>query len=120
VVDCTAWGPIRMLKRPGHPDPLGKLLARYLEDSRQLVDQLRHAIESNDPATLQTIAHRLKSSSATLGALTMAARCKELEALGLSHRIEEASDHFRHLERDFEAVCSVFQATLKKETPHDT
>ncbi len=118
VVDYKVWEPIRMLKRPGHPDPLGKLLARYLEDSRLLVDQLRHAVESNDPATLHSIAHRLKSSSAALGALTLAARCKELETLGRSHRVEGASDHFRHLERDFEAVCSIFQATLNKETPH--
>jgi PAS domain S-box-containing protein len=118
VVDYKAWEPIRMLKRPGHPDPLGKLLARYLEDSRLLIEQLRHAVESNDPATLHSVAHRLKSSSATLGALTLAARCKELEALGRSHRVEGASDHVRHLERDFEAVCSIFQATLNKETPH--
>jgi CheY-like chemotaxis protein/HPt (histidine-containing phosphotransfer) domain-containing protein len=120
VVDYSAWDPIRMLKRPGHPDPLGKLLARYLEDSRKLVDQLRHAVESNDPSTLHTVAHRLKSSSSTLGALTVAARCKELEALGRSHQIEGASDHVRHLERDFEAVCSIFQATLNKETSHET
>jgi CheY-like chemotaxis protein len=119
VVDCTAWEPIRQLKRPGNPDPLGKVLARYLEDSRQLVDQLRHAIESNDPATLHAVAHRLKSSSATLGALTVAARCKELEALGRSHRIEDASDQFRQLEQDFDAVCSVFEAALKKETSQD-
>lgn len=119
VVDCTAWESIRMLKRPGHPDPLGKLLAKYLEDSRQLVEQLRHAIESNDSATLHAVAHRLKSSSATLGALTMAAHCKELEAMGRSHRIEGASDRFRHLERDFDAVCSIFQATITKELPHD-
>jgi len=119
VVDYNAWDPIRMLKRPGHPDPLGKLLARYMEDSRKLVDQLRQAVASNDPATLHTVAHRLKSSSATLGAMTVAAHCKELEALGRSHRIEGASDHFRHLERDFEAVCSIFQATLNKETAHD-
>ncbi|MEK6641505.1 MAG: response regulator [Nitrospirota bacterium] len=119
VVDYSAWTPIRMLKRPGHPDPLGKLLARYVEDSRKLVDQLRQAVASNDPATLHTIAHRLKSSSATLGAMTVAAHCKELEALGRSHRIEGASDHFRRLERDFEAVCSVFQTTLNKEKAHD-
>ncbi len=120
VVDYGAWQPIRMLKRPGHPDPLSKLLARYLEDSRQLIDQLRHAIESNDPAVLQAVAHRLKSSSATLGALTVAARCKELEALGRDHRIEGAPDRFRQLERDFDAVCSVFQAALNKEPSHDT
>ena len=91
-----------------------------MEDSRKLVDQLRQAVASNDPATLHAVAHRLKSSSATLGALTIAARCKELEALGRSHQIEGALDHFQHLERDFEAVCSVFQATLNKETSHDT
>ncbi|HEY6260449.1 MAG TPA: response regulator, partial [Nitrospiraceae bacterium] len=119
VVDYAAWQPIRMLKRPGHPDPLGKLLAKYLDDSRQLVDQLRHAIESNDPAALNAVAHRLKSSSATLGALTVAARCKELEALGRDRRIEEAPDRFRQLERDFDAVCSVFQAALNKEPFHD-
>jgi hypothetical protein len=28
-------------------------------------------------------------------------------------------DHFQHLERDFEAVCSIFQATLNKEKSHD-
>ncbi len=61
---------------------------------------------------LQAVAHHLKSSSATLGALTVAARCKELEALGRSQRIEGAADHFRHLERDFEAVCAIFRQEL--------
>ncbi len=120
VVDFAAWEPIRRLKRPGDPDPLGKLLARYLEDSRQLVDQLRHAIASNDPAALHAMAHRLKSSSAVLGALTVAAHCKALEALGRDRRIEEAPDRFQQLERDFAAVCSVFQAALNKEMSHDT
>lgn len=119
VVDYTAWEPIRMLKRPGHPDPLVQLLALYLEDSRLLVGQLRRAIESNDPATLHAVAHRLKSSSAALGALTVAARCKELEALGRDHRIDDAPDRFRHLERDFDAVCSVFQTAINKETSHE-
>ncbi|NOT22104.1 MAG: response regulator [Nitrospiraceae bacterium] len=120
VVDFAAWEPIRMLKRPGHPDPLVKLLARYLEDSRQMVDQLRQAIASNDPAALHAVAHCLKSSSATLGALTVAAHCKELEALGRDRRIEGAPDRFRQLERDFDAVCSVFHTALNKETHHDT
>lgn len=119
LVDRSAWEPIRMLKRPGHPDPLGKLLATYVEDSRTLVEQLRQAIASKDSARLHALAHRLKSSSATLGALTLAAQCKELEALGREHRIEEAPDRFRELERDFLAVCSIFQAAINKETSHE-
>ena len=119
LVDCSAWESIRMLKRPGHPDPLGKLLATYVEDSRTLVEQLRQTIASKDSAMLHALAHRLKSSSATLGALSMAAHCKELEALGRDHRIEEAPDRFRELERDFTAVCSIFQAAINKETSHE-
>lgn len=119
LVDRSAWKPIRMLKRPGHPDPLGKLLATYVEDSRTLVEQLRQAIASKDSTMLHALAHRLKSSSATLGALTMATHCKELEALGRERRIEEAPDLFRELERDFTAVCSIFQAAINKETSHE-
>ncbi|MDP3599296.1 MAG: PAS domain S-box protein, partial [Nitrospirota bacterium] len=101
LVDRSAWEPIRRLKRPGHPDPLGKLLSTYMEDSRTLVEHLRQAIDCNDSARLHALAHRLKSSSATLGALSMAAHCKELEALGRDHRTEEAPEHLRQLERDF-------------------
>ncbi|MCE9536556.1 MAG: response regulator, partial [Nitrospirae bacterium] len=119
LVDYTAWEPIRMLKRPGHPDPLAKLLATYVEDSRTLVGQLRQAITAKDSAMLHALAHRLKSSSATLGALTLAAHCKELEALGRERRIETAPDRFRELERDFTAVCSIFQAAINKETSHE-
>ena len=119
LVNCSAWEPIRMLKRPGHPDPLGKLLATYVKDSRTLVAQLRQAIASKDSAMLHALAHRLKSSSATLGALTLAAQCKELEALGRERRIEEAPDRFLELERDFIAVCSIFQAAINKEASHE-
>lgn len=119
LVDRSAWEPIRMLKRPGHPDPLGKLLATYVKDSRTLVEQLRQAIASKDSTMLHALAHRLKSSSATLGAMTLATHCKELEALGRERRIEEAPDRFRELERDFTAVCSIFQAAINKETSHE-
>ena len=118
IVDFAAWTPIRMLKRPGYPDPLVKLLARYMKDSIPLVEQLRQAVQSNNPEELHTTAHRLKSSSAILGAMTLAAHCKELEALGLSGRIENASTLVGQLERDFESVCSIFHATLAKEN-HD-
>jgi CheY-like chemotaxis protein len=120
LVDRSAWEPIRMLKRPGHPAPLGKLLATYVEDSRTLVEQLRQAIASKDSAMLHAVAHRLKSSSATLGALTLAAQCKELEALGRERRIDEAPDRFRELERDFTAVCAIFLQELTSSSEEAT
>ncbi|MBH0204626.1 MAG: response regulator, partial [Nitrospira sp.] len=115
LVDFTAWEPIRMLARPGALSLLGKLLAAYLEDAPQLVDQLRKAIRSKDSSAIGSVAHQLKSSSAMLGALTVAARCSELEIMGRSRLIEDAQSRFTQLEQDFESVRSIFQAALIKE-----
>ena len=66
-IDKTTWAAIQALQRPGRPDILARVLATYLEDSRRLVEQIRVAVQSQDPVTLRQAAHRLKSSSGQLG-----------------------------------------------------
>ena len=53
----------------------------YLNDSRTLIEEIRTAVQTQDPVALAKAAHRLQSSSAQLGALATAAHCKELENL---------------------------------------
>ncbi|MCS6291098.1 MAG: Hpt domain-containing protein [Nitrospira sp.] len=64
-------------------------MATYLDDSRLLVGQIRTAVHAHDPVTLAQASHRLKSSSAQLGALTTAAHCRDLETLGRLARLDE-------------------------------
>lgn len=114
-MDPKALDGIRALQRPNRPDVLASVLRKYLDNSRDSVDALQNAIRANDPAGLQAVAHRLKSSSAQLGALAVAARCKELEALGAQKNLIEADRIWAELQSEYAAACAVFRNEIAKE-----
>ncbi|MBX3340640.1 MAG: PAS domain S-box protein [Nitrospira sp.] len=114
-MDPKALDGIRALQRPNRPDVLASVLRKYLDNSRDSVDALQDAIRANDPAGLQAVAHRLKSSSAQLGALAVAARCKELEALGAQKNLIEADRILVELQSEYAAACAVFRNEIAKE-----
>jgi len=62
----------------------------YLGDAPAAVAKLRGAIEINDASAVTAQAHRLKSSSAALGAVSAAALCHELEKAGRSGSLTDA------------------------------
>ena len=55
------------------------LVSVYVNDGLQAVSALYRAARSADRATLAHLAHKLKSSSAMVGAKTLASLCNELE-----------------------------------------
>jgi PAS domain S-box-containing protein len=113
-MDLKALDGIRALQRPNRPDILASVLRKYLDNSRGSMEALREAIRANDSAALQAIAHRLKSSSAQLGALAVAVHCKELEAMGIRKNLIDADRILDQLQSDYIAACSVFRQELTK------
>jgi PAS domain S-box-containing protein len=111
-IDKTAWASIELLQRPGRPDILARTLACYLEDSRRLVEQIRVAVATHDPETLHQAAHRLKSSSAQLGALATADYCRDLETLGRLAQLERAEEPLARLTEAHDAACAVMTQEL--------
>lgn len=114
-MDPKALDGIRALQRPNRPDVLAAVLRKYLDNSRDSVDALQNAIRANDPAGLQAVAHRLKSSSAQLGALAVAARCKELEAMGAQKNLIDADRILDELQSAYATACAVFRNEIAKE-----
>ena len=110
--DPAALARIRALQRPGRPDLIATVLSQYLESSRQSVESLRQALRTEEAEGLRAAAHRLKSSSAQLGALAVAAHCQELEQIGATHAFDRVAETFHKLERDYAKICSIFQAEL--------
>ena len=92
-------------------------LAAYLNDSRLLVEQIRTAVESHDATALSPAAHRLKSSSAQLGALATAGHCKELETLGRLTRIDEAAHLLSQLIEAHQFTCTAITSELQQRSP---
>ncbi len=114
VIDQEAWATIRALQRPGHPDIFVRVCAQYMKTSQETVNRIRLAVQSKDPEGLRVAAHQLKSSSAQLGAVALAADCRELEMMGASRELERAGETLSRLERHYEASCSALKDELSK------
>ncbi|MBD1862092.1 MULTISPECIES: PAS domain S-box protein [Trichocoleus] len=59
---------------------LVELIGSYLQETPKLIQSMQLASAQGDLALLRLLTHTLKSSSATLGAIRLAALCKELES----------------------------------------
>jgi HPt (histidine-containing phosphotransfer) domain-containing protein len=62
----------------------------YLGDAPAAVAKLRGSLQNNDASAVTAQAHRLKSSSAALGAVSAAALCHELEKAARSGSVADA------------------------------
>jgi HPt (histidine-containing phosphotransfer) domain-containing protein len=80
------------------------------------LNTLRQAIAGLDTGNLRKVAHSLKSSSANVGAETLAQMCKEMEHLGRNDSTEGASGILTDMEQEFQAVRHSLSVILEKET----
>ncbi|MBH0201742.1 MAG: PAS domain S-box protein [Nitrospira sp.] len=114
IIDQSALAAIRAVQRPGQPDIVTRILTQYMDSSPEIVDRIRRAVLSRDAADLRAAAHRLKSSSAQLGATAVAADCRDLELIGASQELERAEAVLQALERHYAAACIAFQTEIGK------
>jgi CheY-like chemotaxis protein len=107
---------IRGLQRPGAPSLLAKVIGVYLDNSPSLVQALREAVARQDPDALMRAAHSLKSSSANLGAVQLAAFCKELEQRGREKCIENVVELLENAETQYIRVREALAVEAQRET----
>ncbi|NHZ44528.1 response regulator [Massilia aquatica] len=106
---------IRALSKERGDALVQRVVTAYVDDTPQHLKTLRQAIAGVDPGNLRKIAHSLKSSSANVGAETLAQMCKDMETLGRTDTTEGASGILTDMEREFKAVCHSLHALLEKE-----
>ncbi|WP_296002843.1 response regulator, partial [Rugamonas sp.] len=95
---------------------LERVLHAYVDDTPNQFRTLRLAIATRQPEHLRRAAHSLKSSSANVGAETLARLAKDLEQLGRDDRTDGAAAILSDMEYEFQAVRSALSAILEKET----
>ncbi|OPY14559.1 MAG: Sensory/regulatory protein RpfC [Syntrophus sp. PtaB.Bin001] len=96
---------------------LTKLISLYFDSSSRHIKSILDAVKDNDISSLQTAAHTLKSSSASLGAMNLSDKCKELEMMARSGCITGAADKMPPLEREYGRVresLNLFLTSLQK------
>ena len=79
VLDPVALARLRELDPAGENKLLERVLKAFQTSAARLMPQLQAAREANDRTTVRLVAHTLKSSSASIGALALSQLCGELE-----------------------------------------
>ncbi|MBW4693572.1 MAG: response regulator [Lyngbya sp. HA4199-MV5] len=90
---------------------VAELITCYLTEAPRLLQTLHTAITQHDVKTVQRVAHGLKASSASLGALCLSQRCRELEAMALSASIDQITVMIASLESEYECVDTALKQT---------
>jgi signal transduction histidine kinase/DNA-binding response OmpR family regulator len=113
-LDTKTLEQLRALQRHGKPDVLDKVVALYLSSAPPLLNALREAVSRGDPLAIKRAAHGFKSSSGNVGALSLAALCKELETMGDANCTTEAADVLSAIEDEYAAVCDALQVEIQR------
>jgi two-component system, sensor histidine kinase and response regulator len=101
VINRAQLANLRQFQPPGKADFVTKMIDLFFDRTASGLEALHSAQITNDVVEIQRLAHRLRGSSANLGAIQMAALFKELES---KDPIKDPSELLAELENEFELV----------------
>jgi HPt (histidine-containing phosphotransfer) domain-containing protein len=91
-----------------------KVVQCYLTESSQLIEDISGSIINQNPKTLEQTAHKLKSSSAALGAVILSRLCLQLEMMGQRGDLAGVLEVVSQLNQEYQKVAITLQQTINK------
>ena len=101
VIDALTFAE---LKTTVGADFIGELIDAYLDDTPRLLNELAESLAQQDATKFSRMAHSIKSSSASLGALFFSAQAKELEMIGKQGDLAGVQPKVEHLKMNYVQV----------------
>lgn len=112
ALNPTRLNQIRELDSSGGDGLLHKILQAFLESTETNVHQLEQAIVKSDADGLRQTAHALKSSSGNIGAESLSAIFKQLEADGRSGEFTHAKSLQADMQQQYQSVIAEIEKIL--------
>jgi len=112
-LDPSVLDSIRAMDADGSEGFLRQLIDKYLARSNDDLEHLASSLRSGDAEGLGKTAHRLKSASANLGAMTLASICKELETAGRSGQLDGAERRLAAIRSEYERVSQALSREVR-------
>ncbi len=85
-------------------DLLQEMIDCYIDEAPRLIQAMQEALVLSDAVGLRRSAHTLKSSSAVLGATTLAKLCQTLETATASAILIDATTSIAQIEAEYKKV----------------
>ena len=111
VIDQAQLTSLRELQQPGEADFVTELIDLFLDEATSQLKALHGALMKDDAVEIQRVAHRLKGSSASMGAMQMAALFEELES---KDPARDAREILAQLDNEVELVRVALNAERKE------
>ncbi|MCX7669210.1 MAG: ATP-binding protein, partial [Anaerolineae bacterium] len=106
---------LRNLKRlvpRENPSALIELVESFLGSTEARLPALAAAIADRHAAQVAQIAHSLKGSTGSFGAVRLSGLLGQLEALGRNHNLDDAAQRLEEITAEFERVKAAFRQAL--------
>ena len=113
ALDHDALQRLRDLDPQGKTRLLERVLGAYQTSAARLSGQLGEARRREDMAGIRLVAHTLKSSSASIGALALSRICAEIESQLRSEEYAGLSDRLDAMDLELKAVLQAVQPLFK-------
>jgi PAS domain S-box-containing protein len=112
VLDPQVLDQLRELDEQVGNDFLRDVVAEYLDGALSARESLAEAVAAEDVESIMSIAHRLKGSSGSIGAVTVSEICARIETRARNGDIAAAGDLVRDLKDELRAVHTTLDREL--------
>ena len=111
-LDAESLQRLRELDPAGQNQLVGRVLRAFASSARRLGQQLAEARIRDDLLVIRHVAHTLKSSSSSIGALALARLCAEIEASIRNEALAGLGDRLDAMDLELNAVLQAVQSLL--------
>ena len=91
------------------PSLLKRVGRLYLDFTPKDLIDIETAMDMDDAPTVKSIAHKLKSASASVGAKTLAKLFKDLETYAATQRLRDGDETLQQIKIEFERAAAALQ-----------
>jgi HPt (histidine-containing phosphotransfer) domain-containing protein len=114
AIDETILNELKELVMEDGPEFLIELLGDFVSDAESGIQAMANAATTGDAEVIEQNAHRMKSSCAHLGALSMASLCENLQRKGRSGELEGTPELVASLSLEFGRVRAEIDEECRK------
>ncbi len=113
ILDTEQLNSLKELNEPGESDLVAELVEIYINQSPQTLNELKTSIASKDVVQTEKLAHKLKGSSANLGALRVCSICESMEEKARLGNLDYSTQNIENLEREHKSLVEVLARDWK-------
>jgi HPt (histidine-containing phosphotransfer) domain-containing protein len=112
AIDVYTLAALVEIERHGQPEIVGRILGLFLKTAPSLLASLEQASRSAELDELHRATHALKPCSASVGAVSLAAMCGELEGMTRAGSVPDPIARVAAIEQEYKRVEAALQAYL--------